>query len=87
MLIRSVLKHVMYSWVVHFLNYFISISERDVEPEKAEGRGDRSSGLLLRIFRHSYCGQVLQKSHSSTPKFTHPHLEHTKYVKASKVKP
>ena len=44
-------------------------------------------GLLLRIFRHSYCGRVVQKSHSSTPKFTCPHLEHTKYVKASKVKP
>ena len=27
----------MYSWVVHFLNYFISISERDVEPEKGGG--------------------------------------------------
>ena len=29
----------MYSWVVHFLNYFVSISERDIEPEKAEGEG------------------------------------------------
>ena len=34
------LNRMMYSWVVHFLNYFISISETDVEPEKAEGRGE-----------------------------------------------
>ena len=26
----------MYSWVVHFLNYFISISERDVGTEMQE---------------------------------------------------
>ena len=32
------------------------------------------SGLSLRIFRHSYRGRVVQKSHSSTPKFTRPHL-------------
>ena len=31
----------MYSWVVHFLNYFIfSISERDVETERREEEGD-----------------------------------------------
>ena len=36
-----------------------------------------SSGLSLRIFRHSYCGRVVQKSHSFTPKFTRPHLEYT----------
>ena len=29
----------MYSWVVHFLNYFISISERDVETERREEKG------------------------------------------------
>ena len=29
----------MYSWLVHFLNDFISISERDVEPDKAGGWG------------------------------------------------
>ena len=29
----------MYSWVVHFLNYFISISERDVETERWEEEG------------------------------------------------
>ena len=40
--IRSVLNHIMYSWVVHFLNYFISISERDIKPEKAKERGDSS---------------------------------------------
>ena len=45
------------------------------------------AGLSLRIFRHSYCGRVVQKSHSSTPKFTRPHLEHTKYTQASKAKP
>ena len=43
------------------------------------------TGLSLRIFRHSYCGRVVQKSHSSTPKFTHPHLEHTKYTNMSKA--
>ena len=37
--LKSVLNRIMYSWVVHFLNYFISISERDMEPEKGEGRG------------------------------------------------
>ena len=46
-----------------------------------------NAGLSLRIFRHSYCGRVVQKSHSSTPKFTSPHLECTKYTKASEVKP
>ena len=49
--------------------------------------GYTRTGLSLRIFRHSYCGQVVQKSHSSTPKFTRPHLERTKYAKASEVKP
>ena len=44
-------------------------------------------GLSLRIFRHSYCGRVVQKSHSSTPKFTRPHIERTKYTNASEVKP
>ena len=46
-----------------------------------------TAGLSLRIFRHSYCGRVVQKSHSSTPKFTRPHLERTKYVKGSEAKP
>ena len=35
------LNHEMYSWIAQFLNYFISISERDVErgkPEAEEGR-------------------------------------------------
>ena len=45
------------------------------------------AGLSLRIFRHSYCGRVVQKSHSSTPKFTRPHLEHMKYAQASEAKP
>ena len=26
----------MYLWVVHFWNYFISISERDIETERPE---------------------------------------------------
>ena len=43
--IRSVLNHVMYSWVVHFLNYFISISERDIEPEKAG-----EEGIAVKLF-------------------------------------
>ena len=30
------LNHEMYSWVVHFLNYFISISERDIGTEMQE---------------------------------------------------
>ena len=30
------LNHEMYSWVVHFLNYFISISERDIGTEIQE---------------------------------------------------
>ena len=47
----------------------------------------REPGLSLRIFRHSYCGRVVQKSHSSTPKFTHPHIERTKYANVSEVKP
>ena len=29
----------MYSWVVHFLNYFISISERDIGTERREEEG------------------------------------------------
>ena len=29
----------MYSWVVHSLNYFISISERDIETERPEVEG------------------------------------------------
>ena len=33
------LNHEMYSWVVHFLNYFISISERDIETERQEEEG------------------------------------------------
>ena len=28
------LNHEMYSWVVHFLNYFVSISERDVGTQR-----------------------------------------------------
>ena len=48
---------------------------------------EENTGLSLRIFRHSYCGRVVQKSHSSTPKFTRPHLEHTKYAQASEAKP
>ena len=46
-----------------------------------------TAGLSLRIFKHLYCGRVVQKSHSSTPKFTRPHLEHMKYVNVSEVKP
>ena len=38
--IRSGLNHIMYSWVVHFLNYLISISERDVERERPEVEGE-----------------------------------------------
>ena len=34
LLFKLGLNHEMYSWVVHFLNYFISISERDVETER-----------------------------------------------------
>ena len=45
------------------------------------------TGLLLRIFRHLYCGRVVQKSHLFTPKFTRPHLERTKYAKVSEVRP
>ena len=37
------LNHEMYSWVVQFLNYFISISERDVETGKPEAEGGDSS--------------------------------------------
>ena len=37
------LNHKMYSWVVQFLNYFISISERDVETGKPEVEGEDSS--------------------------------------------
>ena len=35
----------MYSWVVHFLSYFILFlfSESEEEKEKAGGRGDSSS--------------------------------------------
>ena len=33
------LNHEMYSWVIQFLNYFISISERDIETEKPEVEG------------------------------------------------
>ena len=32
-IIKLGLNHEMYSWVVHFLNYFISISERDIGTE------------------------------------------------------
>ena len=34
------LKCKMYSWIVQFLNYFISISERDVETGKPEAEGE-----------------------------------------------
>ena len=37
------LNHEMYSWVIHFLNYFISISERDVGTEMQGGEGWESS--------------------------------------------
>ena len=30
------LNHEMYSWVVHFLNYFVSVSERDIGIERQE---------------------------------------------------
>ena len=46
---------------------------------------EKIAGLSLRIFRHLYCGRVVQKSHSSTPKFTRPHLEHTKYANTSEA--
>ena len=45
------------------------------------------AGLSFKIFRHLYCGRVVQKSHLSTPKFTCPHLERIKYGKVSKAKP
>ena len=37
------LNHKMYSWVVQFLNYFISILERDIETGKPEVEGEDSS--------------------------------------------
>ena len=42
----------MYSWIVHFLNYFISISERDIgtERQEAEGCGKVKSFYLFIYF-------------------------------------
>ena len=47
----------MYSWVVHFLNYFVSISERDVgtERQQVEGVGNLKVFLNLFIFVNSFC--------------------------------
>ena len=45
----------MYSWVVHFLNYFISISERDVEPEKAEGEGIGFKVFIYFFYVNNFC--------------------------------
>ena len=59
----------------------------DIFPDEVGKKKFLLPGLSLRIFRHSYCGRVVQKSHSSTPKFTRPHLERTKYVQASEAKP
>ena len=42
-LFKLCLNHEMYSWVVQFLNYFISISEQDVETGKPEAWGGDSS--------------------------------------------
>ena len=40
----------MYLWVVHFLNYFISISERDVGTERQEVEwGGKVKGFYLFI--------------------------------------
>ena len=41
----------MYSWVVHFLNYFISISERDVGTERQEVDG----GGKVKVFFVNIC--------------------------------
>ena len=40
------LNHKMYSWVVQFLNYFISILERDIETGKPEVK----VGIVVFIF-------------------------------------
>ena len=50
----------MYSWVVlvHFLNYFISISERDIgtERQQAEGVGKLNVFIYLFIyFVNNFC--------------------------------
>ena len=44
------LNHEMYSWVVQFLNYFISISERDIIPESHRQRGDSSQSFYYLFF-------------------------------------
>ena len=44
------LNHEMYSWVVHFVNYFISISERDVGTERQEAQG----GGKVKVFFCKY---------------------------------
>ena len=41
----------MYSWVVDFLNYFISISERDIGIERREVAGD---GIVKKFFFCKY---------------------------------
>ena len=44
------LNHKMYSWVVHFLNYFISISEGDIGTERQEASHSFSSHYSMQGF-------------------------------------
>ena len=48
----------MYSWVVHFLSYFISISERDIgtQRQEAEGGGKVKSFYLF-IYKRKHSEQ------------------------------
>ena len=47
--------HEMYSWVVQFLNYFISISERDIERGSQRQRGDSKDFIYLFFFVNNFC--------------------------------
>ena len=40
----------MYSWVVHFLSYFISISERDIGTERQEAGGVGKLKVFIYLF-------------------------------------
>ena len=49
------LNHEMYSWVVHFLNYFISISERDIGTEMQEVEEGGKVQVQVKFFFVNIC--------------------------------
>ena len=69
----------MYSWVVHFVNYFISISERDtgIERREVEGVGELKVFIHLFFFVNSFLYSFLPSSLLNARfhfHLIHPHL-------------